>query len=1126
MSEQNDAPSDANGGNDFLDYVKYAAAAIAGSWGLMEILLVTDPFWGVQLKHGWFLTLVAIVLAIGLWVHKKNRVYALVVGVACIAGVALAVYSGLDPETLAAQISEGRYFSSSLPKEFPFFLILAALLGVATFAFVSLITGVGRLWLRAHLSAPIIWALIFFAGFALLISQGRSRDIDVADVALSELREAGMTYDLGGIQSALFFQNERGVKLYRQAGFQSDDILLALGRTSEDFSIQDPLVFAILERAEQDAEKRARRGVESWNSRAEGFAAMMKTALRPVDVGAEEDGLDGDGFDETFLRYARSGDPCDQRDLPLMSYVVGDGASTVAASLWRPGSDADSLGAPFLYGAEIVDSGLDVAAAASSSDEVDDDDEIDRARQCVEQPFSIAQAHLHAVVDPLFGLMTARKVVDDPVLPDIVDRDSFCHVAIGMKLRGVRPMPFVAERLKDALALGPGMESEATSEAQAEHWRACLAYLEGSDESTDLEVPSVYATESLAGYAVRRDAQNSCTAEPLALGVARDGVSRYQPISGDRREIWFAGITGESREDGSPIYGALQLRQAPGSSDAFRLIYGPEGALRATDWSAVDAMGAGAAGDLLVSASDSQLLVLEPKSALVAGAEFDAFFAPPGDRMLLEPAPNAPSEPVAEGEDGEEGDTGPLLGPAEVWTAEGVSTGKGPVSYGIAVKERSGLNLQFGRASSDLCVEVRSITQDAAGVSTAELVASRYLRENAPGRLNVDYVRPDEELALFVWPAAATADASVSVEVAATPPRIELECFPTLAEAEQADAPGWTVDASHEGMLENGAAEMFCPIDGLEASQVSLTMTGLNADLDIEVLRESEPGLYPDSMASSVAGGNEDEFIDGIFLPGRHYLRVYNASDAPSPYRVAITGVAEAPNFDDAVGPNTVQTAVDLGEIIQGAPPVTVQDALYVTADSVEDYYSFIVTEESFLDVYMTSLLADVDIEILGEDGFSVLASSLAGGNEDENARAPVGPGRYYIRVYPAFDRGVSPYEVGVSATELRQHSFGPLAPDMSQAYQDVLSGSNAEYYFTFTMPEDGGVRVTLNNLQADADITLERMDGEQLNSGSNGGNSPESMESLLTPGDYRIVVRLYDTAATTPFNREVLRIL
>ncbi|MFO0174582.1 MAG: PPC domain-containing protein, partial [Aphanizomenon sp.] len=144
-------------------------------------------------------------------------------------------------------------------------------------------------------------------------------------------------------------------------------------------------------------------------------------------------------------------------------------------------------------------------------------------------------------------------------------------------------------------------------------------------------------------------------------------------------------------------------------------------------------------------------------------------------------------------------------------------------------------------------------------------------------------------------------------------------------------------------------------------SNFSLSLTGLSADADVELLNSS--GIR---IAISQNCGTTSESITRQLSAGTYYARVYPYS-GDTTYGLSLNATAVAP-VDNAG--NTLATARAVGTLT-----ATQSFSDWVGSADIDDYYSFNVTTPSNVNLNLTGLSADVDLYLLNSSG-TVISSS------------------------------------------------------------------------------------------------------------------------------------------------------
>lgn len=249
-----------------------------------------------------------------------------------------------------------------------------------------------------------------------------------------------------------------------------------------------------------------------------------------------------------------------------------------------------------------------------------------------------------------------------------------------------------------------------------------------------------------------------------------------------------------------------------------------------------------------------------------------------------------------------------------------------------------------------------------------------------------------------------------------------------------------------------------------------------------------------------------------------------------APMRIALPGAAATPETPtapvDESADDTVATATPLGALA-GAPLVAQGR---VSREDETDVYSFTVQDWTNLEVRLSGLSGDADIDLRNSDDQSIGSSAL-GGSESEKITTQVGPGTYYVVVTSYGDN--TPYRLSVAGTpgeapppdsagnsQSDAKSLGDVTTSGAEASEWVGPADNTDY-FSFEITERRKVTLTLDGLSADADINLEGADGSYLASGTNVDAEPESISATLEPGTYYINVYAA-TGAATPYRLAV----
>ena len=183
------------------------------------------------------------------------------------------------------------------------------------------------------------------------------------------------------------------------------------------------------------------------------------------------------------------------------------------------------------------------------------------------------------------------------------------------------------------------------------------------------------------------------------------------------------------------------------------------------------------------------------------------------------------------------------------------------------------------------------------------------------------------------------------------------------------------------------------------------------------------------------------------------------------------------------------------------------------------DYYRFELDDWTNVVVTLNGLGSDADVGLLDEAG-DYLIDSVAAGTQPERMEYVVGPGTYFIEVY--IYEGQTAYTLNVSgapaeppppddAGQSREEAFDLGVVGTAPAvYEGWVGHGDDVDYIGFRIEERIVVSVAMDGLRTDADIALEDDFGSVLGSSTAGGTAAESIEVVLDPGQYYLVVTRY----------------
>jgi trimeric autotransporter adhesin len=286
-------------------------------------------------------------------------------------------------------------------------------------------------------------------------------------------------------------------------------------------------------------------------------------------------------------------------------------------------------------------------------------------------------------------------------------------------------------------------------------------------------------------------------------------------------------------------------------------------------------------------------------------------------------------------------------------------------------------------------------------------------------------------------------------------------------------------------------------------SDFSLRLSELSADADVQLLNAS--GL---TIASSTAGSSTAETIAQQLTAGTYYVRVYPYSGSTN-YALSL---AASPT--DLAG-NTLATA---RAVTIGATPQVFTDA--VGSSDPNDYYRFTLSDSRTLQLGLTGLSSDADVQLLNSAGALITTSAL-GGAASETITQALTAGTYYVRVFP--DGGSTTYNLSLAAIvpdlagnsldTARSVTLGPVA----QTFNDAIGDGDPNDYYRFSLGATSNFSLGLAGLSADADVELLSATGSYINGSFRGGSTGETIAQQLNAGTYYI--RVYPYSGSTSYS-------
>lgn len=212
---------------------------------------------------------------------------------------------------------------------------------------------------------------------------------------------------------------------------------------------------------------------------------------------------------------------------------------------------------------------------------------------------------------------------------------------------------------------------------------------------------------------------------------------------------------------------------------------------------------------------------------------------------------------------------------------------------------------------------------------------------------------------------------------------------------------------------------------------------------------------------------------------------------------------------------DTIATATNLG-ILTGNYSTT--GAIDVSGDV--DFFRFHLNSFSHLNIALTGLTADADMQLLNSAG-NVIATSTNGSNiSDSINRASLADGDYYVKIYQ-YSNSLTNYKLSLSTASVSnlvaaESNIGTLSG--TRVFSNWVGSTDTSDIYSFSLGNTRSLNMTLSGLGNDADIRLIRdangngiIDSiDILQNSARISTNAEWISTTLAAGNYFVQVAQY----------------
>ena len=193
-------------------------------------------------------------------------------------------------------------------------------------------------------------------------------------------------------------------------------------------------------------------------------------------------------------------------------------------------------------------------------------------------------------------------------------------------------------------------------------------------------------------------------------------------------------------------------------------------------------------------------------------------------------------------------------------------------------------------------------------------------------------------------------------------------------------------------------------------------------------------------------------------------------------------------------------------------------------SNNPNDYYSFTLNNTRTMNFRLGSLTSNANLFLEDSSNNQIEWSENAGTDEDLIVHTLL-PGTYYIRVQATADVVAGyqlSYQTQTNSGQSRSEpiEFGNLAKGRSSGLWsgDVHSPDNADDYYRFTLDDTRTMFLRVNELTADANLTLYDASGVEIERSEYPGKVDESIYRTLWAGTYYVRIQAIQTRGTIDY--------
>jgi hypothetical protein len=290
-----------------------------------------------------------------------------------------------------------------------------------------------------------------------------------------------------------------------------------------------------------------------------------------------------------------------------------------------------------------------------------------------------------------------------------------------------------------------------------------------------------------------------------------------------------------------------------------------------------------------------------------------------------------------------------------------------------------------------------------------------------------------------------------------------------------------------------------------EESDVTISLDELKQNANIELLDRTGSLLF-----SSSKSGVEFDRINTILEPDTYYVLVEPFSSDRTDYRLNLVANPDIKDKDGQIGNNLKKLTTSKS---------IVDDIGFNSFRDTSDFYEIELKQESAVSITLDGLKTDANLELYDRYSSLPLYTSDKKGTRIDKIEEILPEDTYYVRVKPKSSGGTS-YKLGLATNKdfidpdglFPGEDLGELTQKEDIARRGTIGFKNSSFtdkndYYQFALKKRSEVGITLDDLDANANIRLLDINGREIAKSDKAQRNSESILETLSPGTYSLHV-------------------